>query len=174
VALAERSIRWNGLVDRVQVRQGDLRHRSSLAPAAYELVTGTPPYLAPERGVISPMPQRGECRFELRGGVERYLEAAAYALRPGGLATLVQAWRDHERVLRRAGELGLVPALSQPVVFREHREPAIGLYAFTHAAVEWELDPLLVRGSDGAYSEAFRTVRRKMGYPLEQGFASGS
>jgi tRNA1Val (adenine37-N6)-methyltransferase len=172
VGLARRSIRWNGVEARVHIRQGDLRRPEDLPGRLHDLVTGTPPYLAPERGVISALPQRGPCRFELRGGVERYLEAAARALRPGGVAALVQAWRDHERVLRSARGHGLCPALWQPVVFKEGREPAIGLYAFAHEALEQALPPLVVRRADGTYSEELRAVRRKMGYPLDQGFAS--
>jgi hypothetical protein len=43
-AQAARSIRYNGVSGRVSVRLGDLRDPSTLPPASFDLVTGTPPY----------------------------------------------------------------------------------------------------------------------------------
>ncbi|MGH7340356.1 MAG: methyltransferase domain-containing protein, partial [Candidatus Rokuibacteriota bacterium] len=44
VALARRSLHWNGCADRCGVHLGDLRDASALA-GSFDLVTGTPPYL---------------------------------------------------------------------------------------------------------------------------------
>jgi tRNA1Val (adenine37-N6)-methyltransferase len=170
VALARRSIVWNGVEARVRVLQGDLREASVLPRGPADLVTGTPPYFGPHEGTLSPAVQRGPCRFELRGGVENYVSAAAHALAPAGVAVLVHVWRERGRVLAAARDSGLAAALVQPVLFKEGRAPALGLFAFSAGAWGQELPPLIVRQADGSYSEAFRDVRRKMGYPLEQGF----
>jgi hypothetical protein len=99
-ALAEKSVLWNGVADRVQIVAGDLREVAPRAPD-FDVVTGSPPYFDASAGVVSALPQRAPCRFELRGGVEGYVQAMAAALRLGGVGALVMA----------AFWLGTVPAL---------------------------------------------------------------
>ena len=71
--LARRSLAWNGVEARVELRHADFR-----APAAFpdggvfDLVTGTPPYFPPGSGRESDHVQRAPCRFEHLGGIEDY------------------------------------------------------------------------------------------------------
>ena len=103
--LFARSIRWDGAVDRVSVRRGDLRDPElAIEAAAYDLVTGSPPYFDEREGVVSDRPQRGPCRFEQRGGVEAYARAGARALAPHGVFTIVHTWAARDRVARAAEE----------------------------------------------------------------------
>jgi tRNA1(Val) A37 N6-methylase TrmN6 len=168
-ALAQRSIRYNGVEARVSIGLGDLRDHAAL-PRENALVTGTPPYFETREGVVSDKPQRGPCRFELRGGVEDYLDAMSYALSPEGVAVLVQPWRDLERMRTHAASQGLQLARYQPVVFKEGRAPLIGLFSFRRAAKAEELPALVVRRADGSYSDEFRAARVAMGFPREGGF----
>ena len=65
VDLARRSIAWNGADDRCDVRHGDLRDTALLdALGRFDLVTGTPPYLAVGSAPESRRPQKGPCNFE--------------------------------------------------------------------------------------------------------------
>jgi tRNA1(Val) A37 N6-methylase TrmN6 len=85
VELARRSLAWNGVESRCEVRHGDFRD-STLLPegAVFDLVSGTPPYFSHGSGRQSDHVQRAPCRFEHRGGVEDYFQAAARLLAPGG------------------------------------------------------------------------------------------
>lgn len=81
--LASRSVAHNGLAERVELVHQDLRefHRDERFP----LITGSPPYIPPDKGVHSPHPQRAGARMELRGDVFDYCRAAARHLADGGV-----------------------------------------------------------------------------------------
>jgi tRNA1Val (adenine37-N6)-methyltransferase len=174
-ALAARSARWNGVEDRYTILAGDLRE---VAPttADFDLVTGSPPYFDPAAGVVSDGPQKGPCRFELRGGVEDYCAAAARAVRPGGRVVLVMASAGRGRVVAGATAAGLVVESWCPVVFKAGREPMIDLFSLSlrpaaggaegRAGLAGTADPpLVLRAADNERTPAFRAIRRVMGYP---------
>ena len=161
-----RSARYNGLAPRLELVRGDLRDQA-LAPT-FQLVTGSPPYLPPGVGGVSADPQRDHARFERRGGVEAYAEAAARALTDDGIFVLVHTWADAGRIADAAAAAGLDRWRTLPVLFREDREPLIALYALRRlrAAGPHTLDtPLVVRRRDGQRGEAFRAAREWMGFP---------
>ena len=84
VDLARRSIAWNGVEGRCEVRHGNLCDPHIVADGScVDLVTGTPPYLPVGTAIASPHTQRAACRVEVRGGLEAYCEAAAPLLEPG-------------------------------------------------------------------------------------------
>jgi tRNA1(Val) A37 N6-methylase TrmN6 len=168
-ALFERSVRFDGALERVLVRRGDLRDPAALPEAGvFDLATGSPPYLAEGQGSASVRPQCDPCRFERRGGVEDYARAAARALRPGGLFVLVHQWTARNRVREAGRPAGLALWRAQPVVFREGRPPHIAAYALRAAsdpsAVEVEPE-LVVRTASGERSHTYRATRAWMGLP---------
>jgi hypothetical protein len=83
------------------------------------LITANPPYAKLEEGTLPQDPQRCSARFELRGGVEDYTQAASRLLlrrdNNGDGATttatgrlVLSFWtRDHERVVQAAAAAGL-------------------------------------------------------------------
>lgn len=175
--LARRSVRYNGLAGRARHVLGDLRDPRLLADEApFDLVLGSPPYLPPGSGVESQRPQCGPCRFEERGGVEGYCEAAARHLSPGGVFALVYTDRDRGRVRRAACRVGLQPRAEQPVITRWGDPPLLRLFAFgspqpgreqtTATGPAALLEPALtVRERTGRRSEAMCAVRVAMGFP---------
>jgi tRNA1(Val) A37 N6-methylase TrmN6 len=167
VALARRSLAFNGVTGRARVEHADLR--SFPLEPVHHLVTGTPPYLPYGTGTVSARPQCDPCRFEARGGVEQYVEAGARGLAPGGLMALCMDARHPQRVLRAAGECGLQVARLRPVVGREGKPPL-----FTLFALQWLADapgptredpPFVIRSADGARSPEYRALRVRTGFP---------
>ncbi len=103
VDLAQRSLAWNGAADRCAVVHGDLRDPAVLRPgAAFDLMTGTPPYLRPGTATPSARMQRGPAHLELRGGIEAYCLAAARWLAPGGRFVACAAAAQLRRVSEAA------------------------------------------------------------------------
>lgn len=169
--LCARSLTYNGLAARVDLRLGDLRDPSVLAGQdPFDLITGTPPYFDVADGVVSTMPQKGPCRFELRGGVEAYCETAARHLAPHGRFFVCEDARQVPRVETAAAAAGLtvrrrldtIPRAGKPALFsvfelrRAERGAEHGMAA---------QEALVVRHRDGKRTDAFVGVRAAMGLP---------
>ena len=176
VALARRSMRFNGLETRCDLRCGDFRDAAVLAgEAPFDLVLGSPPYFPVGAGVAGDHPQKVACRFELRGDIADYARVAAAHLAPGGVFACVFPQPDGQRarLLAAAASAGLIIVRERPVVFREGAAPLIGLFAMTRSAdlppgmreATWIEPPLVIRCSDGQVHPEYRAVKLAIGLP---------
>jgi len=172
-SLAEANIERNRLGSRVSAALGDLRDGSRLDELVaqngqpFELVTGTPPYLPKEHGTLPPDAQKAHARFELRGGVEAYVAAAARVLAPGGTFVVCAGARGDERVLSAARAHGLhvherlaaIPSPSKGVLFTVWTLGRAAPYACV------ERPAFLARDHAGARTEQALELRRFFGLP---------
>ena len=176
VALARKSARYNGLVDRYEIREGDFREPNVLhADEKFDLITGSPPYFPPEAGVKSDHPQRLACRFELRGTVADYSAIAARHLAPGGFFACVFPNESAQlaRVEAGAKTAGLVIVRKRPVIFREGEPPLVALFGMMRAddlpewfrRRTWEETPLIIRTRDGEIHPEYSAVKLAIGFP---------
>jgi len=176
VALARRSSRYNGVADRYEILEGDFRDPAILpAGAAYDLITGSPPYFPPGTGVESGHPQKLACRFELRGDVADYCAAAARHLAAGGCFACVFPFEatQRARVETAAAACGLVIVRRRPVVFREGDPPLIGLFLMMRSGDlpdwmrqrTWTEPALIIRDRTGAIHPEYSAVKLAIGFP---------
>jgi tRNA1(Val) A37 N6-methylase TrmN6 len=170
VGLAGRSILFNGIEGRVEVRHGDLREPEMIPEGAvFDLVTGTPPYIPIGDGVMSQREQCGPCRFELRGGVEDYCLAAARLLAPGGRFVVCQASAQRARVEAAAQGAGLHILRYREIVPREGRDPLFTVFSMTPQTEQNPAtvadSPFMVRDAKGDRTAQYLEVRRDMGMP---------
>lgn len=170
--LAFENVTRNGIAGRTTLWLGDLRDRFALERlphAPFDLVTGTPPYFAPDAATPSPDPQRAAARVELRGGVEDYLRAAALVLAPGGRFVVCAEARKPERVLTTARDAGLAPLRQRDVIPRaEHKGALFTLWTLGHASEGGSLDvapPLVARDATGARTAASHSLRHHFDLP---------
>ncbi len=166
VALAGRNLRLNACQDRARVVAGDLRDSALMeSQGAFDLITGSPPYFAPESGTHCADPARAAAHFELRGGIEQYAEAAARSLSPGGLfvgcAGAVPRTRAREALVSH----GLQLRFYQPVLPRAGKEPFLVLFvcAKETAAETTEAPPLVLRDEEGRRTAEHLAIRRWTG-----------
>lgn len=164
VALANKSIAWNGATARVNVRHSDFRD-AVIEPGAYELVTGSPPYFPLGDGTLSERPQAPECRFEHRGGVEAYVEAAARALSPTGTFAIVASVKQADRLRAAAGENGLHLHRWVVVCPREGKPSLIVVAVLRRAPATFVGSTLTVRDAAGQWTPELKQVRVAMGMP---------
>jgi tRNA1Val (adenine37-N6)-methyltransferase len=174
IEMARRSLAFNGADARCEVRAGDLRDPAVVPEgAAFELVTGTPPYFPRGEGIESNKPQCAPCRFEHRGGVEDYCAAAARALAPSPAARFVMcaATMQTERARLGARDAGLDVLARLDVVPREGKAPLVSVFTLARpadgAGGAWPLEAqqLVVRDARGAWTPEFARVRQEMGMP---------
>jgi tRNA1(Val) A37 N6-methylase TrmN6 len=176
VALARKSARYNGLTDRFEIREGDFRDPGILrADEKFDLVTGSPPYFPPDAGVKSDHPQRVACRFELRGTVADYCNAASQHLAAGGFFACVFPFEpaQRERVQAGARAAGLVIVRERPVIFREGEPPLVGLFGMMletdlpdwFRGHTWAEPSLTIRTREGAIHPEYSAVKLAIGFP---------
>ena len=166
--MARRSLAWNGADERAIVRLGDLRDPAMLPEGGvFDLVTGTPPYFPIGEGIESDKPQCAPARFEHRGGVEAYAEAAARALAPNGTFVVCTASAEVPRVRRGAEEAGLSVKGWLDVVPREGKAPLVSVFTLARGPAAFPELPsrLVVRDPKSAWTPEFAAVRRAMGMP---------
>lgn len=163
VGLTRRSLARNGIADRAEARLGDLRDPAALgAKERFDLVVANPPYAPPDRGWVSPHPQRGAARFELCGDVFDYCQVVAAHLAPWGRFCFCFPFRDR-RARQALDEAGLAALSVRPVVFREGRPPHLALYVCGREGSTLELAPLCVRDKDGQRTPEHLAVLRELG-----------
>ncbi len=131
----------------------------------FDLVTGSPPYFPLGSGVLPEDAQRRACRFETRGGVEAYLEAASRALSPTGRFYLVfqTLWTD--RVLCASSKYGLHLTGQADFLMRtDRKQPFLSVYEFSRVATtiphKFEC---AVRDEHGEVSEQYHQIRSELG-----------
>jgi tRNA1(Val) A37 N6-methylase TrmN6 len=170
VDLARRSLAWNGAAPRCEVRHGDFRDAAISPGGAFDLVTGTPPYLTPGHATASHRAQCGPCHFEERGGVEAYCARAAELLTPEGRFVMCAAAFQDARVRDGSAAAGLTVEHDLVVVPREGKTPLFTVYVLRGRAVADGRRPalppaLVVRDRAGQWTPEFRALRGAMGMP---------
>jgi tRNA1(Val) A37 N6-methylase TrmN6 len=181
IRLARKSLRYNGLEDRFDLRLGDFREAGVLRPEeTFDLITGSPPYFPVGEGVLSEHPQKVECRFETRGDVTHYCLTASRHLAPGGMFFVVFPKNQEERTLAGAREAGLVILRSRSVHFREGEAPLLALYQMgrrddfpegfraklaARGPIGWEEPPLTIRLRNGEVHPEYSVVKLSIGFP---------
>jgi tRNA1(Val) A37 N6-methylase TrmN6 len=173
VRLARKSVDYNGLTGRVEIREGDFRDSAVLAPdERFDLVLGSPPYFPLGSGIEGDHPQKVACRFELRGSIQDYARVAAGHLSAGGLFACVFPDEQSARVEQAAADAQLVIVRRRPVVFREGQPPLVTLLAMMRASdlppamnESWVEPPLIIRTASGSVHPEYAAVKLAVGFP---------
>ena len=118
-ALASRALRGaqlNGLQDRVEIVEGDLRRiRSLLPPAGFDLVLCNPPYREVGRGRLNPDPERRQAKHEMSATLQEVVAAIRYAVAPKGRVCLIYHSSRMAELLTLLRAARLEPKLLRPV-----------------------------------------------------------
>lgn len=190
LALARRSVRYDGVDDRVELVAHDLRDvhalrdpagRPVVPPAAFHLVTGTPPYFPVGEATRPGDGQRDGALMETRGGVEAYLEAAARFVATDGVVVVVASTQGPpERALRAAEAAGLRVDRRVRVVPKEGKPPLLDVVAARlpgaparDGATGHRDETFRARLADGALPPEMHAARARLGFPPKPGAPLG-
>ena len=169
--LFARTIRLNGLADRVRLIHRDLREAGPAIGAmnpegGFDLITGSPPYFDVDAGIVPEHPQKAAARFELRGTLFDYCATARRWLAPGGRFAFVMPAAD-PRLYVAPADNGLIVEEHLDVVFREGRPPHIAVLVCRRAEDAGPEHPtrlsLTVRDAAGDHTPAYRAYQAEMG-----------
>jgi len=85
VSLANKSISYNSLEDRIGIKEGDIREIRSLFDAAsFDVAVSNPPYMPAGHGFVAPDEEKAAARHEIRCTVFDVAAAASFVLKGGG------------------------------------------------------------------------------------------
>ena len=83
--MARRSVRLNGLQEKISIVTGDIKEAGSLFDAAsVDVITSNPPYMTAQHGLTNPEDAKAIARHEILCTLEDVIAQAARLLRPGG------------------------------------------------------------------------------------------
>jgi tRNA1Val (adenine37-N6)-methyltransferase len=177
IALARRSVEYNGLTSQFELRHGDFRTPGLVkADERFDLVLGSPPYFPEGTGPQGDHPQKRACRFELRGGIEDYCAVAARHLAPGGAFACVfplEPPHQKARALEAARAAGLAIVRSRPVALKEGEAPLLGLFLMSKQedlpqefrGLGYSEPELVIRLKNGQVHPEYSAVKMSIGFP---------
>ena len=172
IALARKSVRFNGLESRFTLYHGDLRDADVFASEKpFDLVTGSPPYWPVGTATEAEHPQAIPARLEVRGSIADYAKTAARILAPGGLFAFVFPTIQLDRAIEAMTGAGLTLIRRRDVIFREGDPPLVTLFAASRAEdipttfQAFREPPLTIRTRDGGVDPEYSAIRLSFGFP---------
>lgn len=88
--MARRSVRLNGLGNKIEIVTGDLREAGKFFDAAsFDVITCNPPYMIGQHGLTNPDAPKAIARHEILCTLEDVVRNAAKLLKPGGYFCMV-------------------------------------------------------------------------------------
>ncbi len=88
--MARRSVRLNGLEEKIDIVTGDIREAGSyFSSASFNVITCNPPYMIGQHGLTNPEAPKAIARHEILCTLEDVVSQTARLLRPGGHFFLV-------------------------------------------------------------------------------------
>lgn len=88
--MARRSVRLNGLENKIDILTGDLREADKFFDAAsFDVITCNPPYMIGQHGLTNPDAPKAIARHEILCTLEDVVRTAAKLLKPGGAFCMV-------------------------------------------------------------------------------------
>ena len=159
--MAARSVRLNGLEERVKIVQGDIKEASRIfGRASFDVVTSNPPYMVSQQGLKNPDTMKAISRHEIFCTLEDVAREAALLLRPGGRFYLVHRPRRLAEIICILQKYALEPKrmkMVHPFADREANMVLIEAVRGGGAMMKVEA-PVIVFKEPGVYSEEICTT----------------
>lgn len=155
VDMAKRSVRLNGLEDKIDMVQGDIKEAGQIwKPASFDVITTNPPYMTGNHGLVNPQMPKAIARHEILCSLDDILLQSKRLLRQGGRLYMVHRPFRLAEILHKMTTLGLEPKkmrLVYPYVDKEPNMVLIEALAGGKPRITVE-PPLIVYEKPGVYT----------------------
>ena len=154
--MARRSVLYNGLENRIEIVQGDIKEAATIFGAAsFDVITTNPPYMIGKHGIENMSDTKAIARHEVLCTLEDILRESARVLKPGGRFYMVHRPFRLAEILSKMVELKLEPKRIRMVHPYIDKEPNMVLIegkrgGNSRMTVE---PPLVVYKAVGVYSD---------------------
>lgn len=161
VDMASRSAILNGIADRVEFRQGDIRLIETLFEAgSFDAVSFNPPYRRINSGRMNPDSQKAIARHEVKATIDDFLRAAGHCLRLKGRVFLIYPAVRLTQLLNRMHAGRLEPKRLTPVYSNAASAGQFVLVEGIKGAREAlnVLPPVFIYDGDGRYTSTMQSI----------------
>ncbi|MBO4325214.1 MAG: tRNA1(Val) (adenine(37)-N6)-methyltransferase [Lachnospiraceae bacterium] len=154
--MAARSVRMNGLSERIDIVEGNIKNAVKLfGKASFDVVVSNPPYMTGGHGIVNPSDAKAIARHELLCTFSDVAGAAAGVLKPGGRLFLVHRPFRLAEIIATLLSAGLEPKRLRLVYPYADRDPDMVLLMCVKGGkprlkVE---KPLIIWQDKGIYTE---------------------
>ena len=152
-SLARRALAPNGLSQRLELIEGDVRHLGGerLRAASFDLVATNPPFRLVSDGQSSPDPERARAHHELTLTLAQWVAVAARVVRPDGRVAVIFAAERTVELLAELQRHGLQPTRLRAVhPVAERPASRVLVEARRAGRTPFVLEPpLVIHGTDG-------------------------
>ena len=154
--MAQRSVRYNHLEDRVEIVTGDIKEAATIfKPAFFDVITTNPPYMLAEHGLRNPDDRKAIARHEVLCTLDDIIRESARTLKAGGRFYMVHRPFRLAEILTAMCEAKLEPKRMRLVYPYVDKEPNMVLIegirgAKSRMTVE---PPLIVYEKDSSYTQ---------------------
>lgn len=163
--MATRSVKYNGLEDRVHIINADLNDATKvLEPNSYDVVTSNPPYMPNHKGLKNDNDKKTISRHEVKCSLEDVIRVASKLLKQHGHFYMVHRPQRLVDIVCLCRDYGLEPKKLQFIHPNKSKKPNIILIkCIKSAKPELKLvDPLYVYNEeDGQYSDQLKGIYAK-------------
>jgi tRNA1Val (adenine37-N6)-methyltransferase len=159
--MAARSVRLNGLDDRLDIVQGDIKEASRLfGKASFDVVTSNPPYMTDTHGLKNPDIPKAIARHEVLCTLEDVVREASLLLRTGGRFYMVHRPRRLAEIISVLRQYKLEPKRMKMVhPFIDKEANMVLIEAVRGGGVMMNVEaPVIVFQAPGVYSEEIVTT----------------
>lgn len=159
--MASRSVKLNGLEDRIDIIEGDIKEVRALFDAAsFDTVVTNPPYMTGGHGIVNPEGPKAIARHEILCTLKDVVTAAAYLLKEGaGLYMVHRPFRLPE-IFEEMRKVNIEPKRMRLVYPSVDKEPSMVLIEGRKGGnqrLKCE-KPLIINGEDGRYTREITEV----------------
>lgn len=159
--MAERSVRYNHLEEKIKIVQGDIKEADRIfPPASFDVVTSNPPYMTAHHGLVNPDMDRAAARHEILCTLEDVVSQAARMLPFQGRFYMVHRPFRMAEIIRVLSRYRLEPKrirLVYPFVDKEPNMLLIEARKGCNPRVSVE-PPLIVYEKPGVYTPEVREL----------------
>lgn len=127
VERARRNVALNGLSERVEICQADIRSLDCATLGRFDCIVSNPPFRPLASGRCSQGDERAQARHELSGGLHDFLSCASALLNHGGTLTLIHLAERLVDVLSGMRAVGIEPKRTRLVHSRINDEARLVL-----------------------------------------------
>ncbi len=162
--MAERSVIYNRLEEKISIVEGDIKEAEEFfSPASFHVVTTNPPYMIENHGLKNPGEPKAIARHEILCTLEDIVGKAAYLLVPGGRFYMVHRPFRLAEIIGTLLRYKLEPKRMRLVYPFADREPNMALLE-CHKGGKSRMrieKPLILFSEPGCYTEE---IKREYGF----------